>query len=162
MPTPNWPNHGLPAARAAGPLPAGAPVHTQAYAQVHERVRDRLEGRVHSARYERQLVRADGSTCDIEIFGTTMRYQGRPAVIGMMLDISERKRTEASMRRASLVYQRTREAMVVTDAHGVVLDINPAFTRVTGYEAHEILGQRLNRLSSGAATVPSTKPCGPA
>ena len=121
----------------------------QAYAQVHERVRDRLEGRVHSARYERQLVRADGSTCDIEIFGTTMRYQGRPAVIGMMLDISERKRTEASMRRASLVYQHTREAMVVTDAHGVVLDINPAFTRVTGYEAHEILGQRLNRLSSG-------------
>ena len=67
-----------------------------------------------------------------------------------MLDISERKRTEASMRRASLVYQHTREAMVVTDAHGVVvLDINPAFTRVTGYEAHEILGQRLNRLSSG-------------
>ena len=65
------------------------------------------------------------------------------------MDITERKRAEASARRAALVYQHTTEAMVVTDAQGVVQDLNPAFTAVTGYAAHEIIGRRLNVLSSG-------------
>ena len=116
---------------------------------VRVRVQDRLQGRLHSARYERTALRADGSSLEIEIFGTAMRLNGRPAVIGMMLDISQRKRAEASARRAALVYQNTTEAMVVTDAQGVVLDTNPAFTQVTGYAAHEIVGRRMNMLSSG-------------
>ncbi len=78
-----------------------------------------------------------------------MMYQGQPAIIGMLIDISARKRTEDSMRRAALVYQHTSEAMVVTDPNGVVLDINPAFATITGYRADEIIGRRLNILSSG-------------
>lgn len=119
------------------------------YEAVQASVRERLEGRAHSARYERSAQHADGHTFDIEVFGTTMQFQGQPAIIGLMLDISERRRAEASARRAALVYQHTCEGMVVTDADGVVLDINPAFTAMTGYQAHEIVGQRLNRLSSG-------------
>ena len=119
------------------------------YDEVRVRVQERLQGRVHSARYERTALRADGTRLEIEIFGAAMTLRGRPAVIGMMLDISERKRAEASARRAALVYQHTTEAMVVTDAQGVVLDTNPAFTAVTGYASHEVVGRRMNMLSSG-------------
>lgn len=119
------------------------------YAEVQARVRERLQRRVHSARYECTALRADGSRMEIEIFGTTMTLHGRPAVIGMMLDITERKHAARSARRAALVYQHTCEAMVVTDAQGVVVDVNPAFTEVTGYAAHEVVGQRMNLLSSG-------------
>jgi diguanylate cyclase (GGDEF)-like protein/PAS domain S-box-containing protein len=103
----------------------------------------------HSARHERSALRADGSKIEIEIFGSAMTFQGRPAVIGLVMDITERKRAEMSARRAALVYQHTSEAMVVTDAQGVVQDINPAFTAITGYEAADILGRRMNVLSSG-------------
>lgn len=116
---------------------------------VRARVLDRLEGRVHSTRYESIAVCADGKTFDVEIFGTSMTYQGRPAIIGMLTDISSRKRSEASMRRAALVYEHTSEAMVVTDPDGVVQDINPAFSNITGYKVNEIIGRRLNILSSG-------------
>lgn len=116
---------------------------------VRERVLARLEGRVRSSRYESIAVRADGSQFEVEVFGSAMEYQGRPAIIGMLIDISARKRSEASMRRAALVYAYTSEAMVVTDPHGVVLDINPAFSEITGYAANEIIGRRLNVLSSG-------------
>lgn len=116
---------------------------------VRERVLARLEGRVRSSRYESIAVRADGSQFEVEVFGSAMEYQGRPAIIGMLIDISARKRSEASMRRAALVYAYTSEAMVVTDPHGVVLDINPAFSEITGYATNEIIGRRLNVLSSG-------------
>lgn len=123
-----------------------SPVH---FPEIKKRVLDRLQGRSHSARYETLAQRPDGSQFEVEIFGAAMSYQGQAAIIGMMIDISARKRSEASMRRAALVYAHTSEAMVVTDPHGIVQDLNPAFTSITGYEPHEVIGRRLNMISSG-------------
>ena len=36
-----------------------------------------------------------------------------------------------------------------TDANNIIIDINPAFSRITGYERDEILGKNPNILSSG-------------
>ncbi len=116
---------------------------------VRARILDRFLGSVHTERYDQKIVGADGSHFDVEIFGSAMHYQEKPAIIGMMIDITARKNSEASMRRAALVYAHTSEAMVVTDAQGVVQDINPAFTAITGYDAQETLGRRLTILSSG-------------
>lgn len=112
-------------------------------------IAQRLSGQARSTRYESRIRRADGSRVDVEIVGTAMRLGETPATIGLLIDISARKRAEASMRRANIVYQSTRDAIVVTDADGVVQDINPAFTTITGYAASDIVGRRMNRLSSG-------------
>lgn len=119
------------------------------FPKIRQRVMDRLEGRSHSARYETLGLRSDGTEFEIEVFGSSMSYQGQPAIIGMMIDISSRKRIESSMRRAALVYAHTSEAMVVTDPQGVVQDLNPAFTEITGYSPEEVIGRRLNMISSG-------------
>ncbi|WJJ92925.1 diguanylate cyclase [Neopusillimonas aromaticivorans] len=39
--------------------------------------------------------------------------------------------------------------MVITDANGVIVTVNPSFTDITGYPLDEVVGQRLNILSSG-------------
>ncbi|ODU39939.1 MAG: diguanylate cyclase [Comamonas sp. SCN 67-35] len=117
--------------------------------QVSRSIGERLSGRTHSARYECKALRADGTPIDVEVFGSAMRLGQAPATIGMLIDIGQRKRAEASMRRANIVYQSTRDAIVVTDADGVVQDINPAFTTITGYTPADILGRRMNLLSSG-------------
>src|SRR5690606_218469 len=72
-----------------------------------------------------------------------------PAVIGIVLNVTERKKAEVSERRAALVYANTSEAVVVTDANGTILDVNPAFTAITGYELAEAAGQRMSLLASG-------------
>lgn len=59
------------------------------------------------------------------------------------------QRTEVKLRRAALVYQHINEAVVVTDPNGYAQDINPAFSVVTGYEANEIIGNRMSKLGSG-------------
>ena len=68
---------------------------------------------------------------------------------GTNTDITERKQYEDAMQLTSLVYQTSSEAMMVTDANGIILTINPAFSALTGYAPEEILGKTPRILNSG-------------
>ncbi len=69
--------------------------------------------------------------------------------ICIVQDISERRKAEEELQLAALVYRNSGEAMMVTDAENRIIAINPAFTSVTGYEEHEVLGQPPSMLASG-------------
>ena len=53
------------------------------------------------------------------------------------------------LRLASKVFESTLEAIVVTDADHFIESVNPAFTLITGYQAHEAIGQKPSILASG-------------
>lgn len=55
----------------------------------------------------------------------------------------ERKKTAESLQIASLVYQSTREAMMMTDSDNNIVAINPAFTEITGYSEQDVLGRNV-------------------
>ncbi len=116
---------------------------------VHESRRKRLMGEVAESHFERRGLRRDGSLIDVEFFGSAMLLDGHPATIGVALDVTRRKQDQASAQLAALVYTHTSEGMVITDADAHILDVNPAFTDITGYTAEEVIGKRLNLLSSG-------------
>lgn len=50
---------------------------------------------------------------------------------------------------SSKVFNHTQDRITVTDPTGVIVDVNPAFTRVTGYQKSEVIGQRSSILQSG-------------
>ncbi len=64
----------------------------------------------------------------------------------------EQSRAQEALQLASLVYQGSSEAMMITSADAQILTINPAFTRVTGYTAEEVLGQSAQILQSPRLT----------
>ena len=64
-------------------------------------------------------------------------------------DISERKRQEAELRLSSLVLNASTASIVVTDADNRIVNVNPAFTQITGYEFSEAIGRNPNMLSTG-------------
>jgi diguanylate cyclase (GGDEF)-like protein/PAS domain S-box-containing protein len=68
---------------------------------------------------------------------------------GFFMDIAERKRSEESQRLSASVFETTGEAIMVTDARGVIVMVNPAFCRITGYDAEEVLGKEQKILNSG-------------
>jgi diguanylate cyclase (GGDEF)-like protein/PAS domain S-box-containing protein len=70
------------------------------------------------------------------------------AVCGVATDISEKKRAETDLRLAAAAFN-SQEAMMVTDAKGVILRVNRAFTEITGYAADEAIGQTPRLLKSG-------------
>ncbi|MCX7155657.1 MAG: EAL domain-containing protein [Rhodocyclales bacterium] len=63
-------------------------------------------------------------------------------------NISDLKATEQSLRIAAAAFE-SQEGMVITDAAGVILRINRAFTAITGYTAEEAVGQTPRLLKSG-------------
>ncbi len=69
-------------------------------------------------------------------------------VTGVIRDISERKQAEASLRVAATAFE-SQEAMVITDASQVILKVNQAFCRVTGYSETEAIGRTPTLLKSG-------------
>ncbi len=50
---------------------------------------------------------------------------------------------------AAKVFSHTREGILITDAQGSILDVNDAFTQITGYRRDEVLGKNPRFLSSG-------------
>ena len=55
-------------------------------------------------------------------------------------DITEQKRSEEELRIAAIAFE-SQVAMMVADTQGVIVRVNRAFTRLTGYSAEEIIGQ---------------------
>ena len=74
--------------------------------------------------------------------GRVIRFQA----IGK--DITERRQAEDELRIAAVAFA-SQNGMMITDPSGVILRVNPAFTRLTGYSAAEAIGQTPALLSSG-------------
>ena len=68
--------------------------------------------------------------------------------VGFARDISERKQTEAELRIAAAAFE-AQESLMITDADNVILRVNSAFTKNTGYTAEEVVGQTPSMFKSG-------------
>jgi len=57
--------------------------------------------------------------------------------------------SEKSMRLAASIYQSNSDAILVTDENNRIVDVNPAFTRISGHELKEVLGKDPKIMKSG-------------
>ena len=64
-------------------------------------------------------------------------------------DITERKSANEKLQLAGRVFSHAREGIMVTNADGVIVDVNDAFTNITGYNREEAIGQSPSILRSG-------------
>ena len=100
--------------------------------------------------YEKEYWHRDGRRIPVRLNGVLITgSDGHRYIWSIVEDISERKRSEENMQLASLVYLNSAEAMMVTDANGVIININPAFTALTGFSSEEAIGKTPRILNSG-------------
>ncbi|NKN32570.1 EAL domain-containing protein [Marichromatium bheemlicum] len=71
------------------------------------------------------------------------------AVVETLRDLSEQQRALQALQRSASVFHHAQEGIVITDAGARILDVNAAFTRVTGYPREEALGHTPALLKSG-------------
>lgn len=69
--------------------------------------------------------------------------------IGTIIDITQRRADEESLRQAAAVFESTQEGVLVTDTRQRIVHVNPAFSRITGFALDEVLGQNPSRFKSG-------------
>ncbi len=60
----------------------------------------------------------------------------------------ELAKSTAELEQAASVFQHANEGIMITDPEGSILNVNAAFTRITGYRREEALGQNLHLLKS--------------
>ena len=70
-------------------------------------------------------------------------------VLGIAHDITKRKQVETSLKLAASVFTHAKEGIMITDADGMIVDVNTTFTDITGYQRKEILGQNPRIFKSG-------------
>ncbi len=74
-------------------------------------------------------------------------YGQRPFFIAIS-DISHLKVMEADLLLASKVFDKSNEAIMVTDANFTIIKINNAFTKITGFTEKDVIGQHSRILHS--------------
>ncbi len=77
---------------------------------------------------------------------------GDGSVGGIVLfaeDVTQRKAADDRLRLGASVFTGAREGITITDRTGKILEVNDAFTRITGYSRKEVLGLNPRVLQSG-------------
>jgi diguanylate cyclase (GGDEF)-like protein/PAS domain S-box-containing protein len=101
---------------------------------------------------EHRMLRPDGSMVWVLDRGQVVERapDGTPLrMAGSIADITERKQAEARLALAASVFSHAREGITITDAQARIIEVNQAFTRITGYEREEVLGRNPSFLQSG-------------
>ena len=95
-------------------------------------------------------LRADGQKIPIELRLVPMwddsgRFEG---LLGVGRDISLQRRAEKDLRMAATVFEHSTAAILVTDPAGYIVQVNNAFSRVSGYSSKQILDQLPSMLTA--------------
>ncbi|ROH88309.1 EAL domain-containing protein [Pseudomethylobacillus aquaticus] len=100
---------------------------------------------------ELRLQHRDGHYVPVMMRGFIVRDpEGTPTrITGANTDLTARKAGEESMRMTTVVFENTREGILVTDADQRIVKINRAFSEISGYSAEEAIGLKPSLVSSG-------------
>nr|MDA8132530.1 PAS domain S-box protein [Elusimicrobiota bacterium] len=72
---------------------------------VRENLRRRIDGEIASLSYAFRGRKKSGEILHVEVFGTRIEYLGRPAVLGTLLDLTERRREQEALRESEELYR---------------------------------------------------------
>ncbi|WP_434684357.1 PAS domain S-box protein [Pseudanabaena minima] len=107
-----------------------------------------LQGKTYT-RVEMTRQRKDGSAIDIVFSAAPLPDNNGQinGIVAVIADITEQKRQAAQVRLLQSVVVNTNDAIIVTEAEPTeglghrIIYVNEAFTSITGYHPHEVLGQ---------------------
>ena len=109
---------------------------------VRENIRRRLAGESESMHYFFRGLKKGGGVIDVEVYGTKTTYLGRPAIIGTLLDVTERRRAEEALEESSIMFKGLAEGALVgiyLVQDGRFAYVNPQFCRMIGYSVEELM-----------------------
>ena len=112
---------------------------------------DELFRRSGSQVYEAKVMQADGACRDVVFHKAAYGDPGEAGagLIGVMLDITERKKMEIRLQQAATVFDSSAEGITITAPDGTIIAVNRAFTEITGYSEAEVIGRNPRILQSG-------------
>jgi PAS domain S-box-containing protein len=123
-------------------------IHPDDRAMIVENHTKRLRGDTVSSRYQFRLLTSDGSTKWVEMGAVMIDWEGRPASLNFLTDITKRKQAEEVLKSSESRYRRffeaVRDGILILDAEtGTILDVNPFLIELLGFSHEQFLGKKL-------------------
>ena len=88
-------------------------------------------------------VRKDGTFFPVEVHGTTFDYKGKPHVLAVVRNITEQVQAEEQLREKEKqyrsIFEATTNALLISDLHGFIVEVNPAACEMYGYAYDELV-----------------------
>ncbi len=117
-------------------------VHPDDLEMVEEYARRRQAGEPSPSKYELRLLRKDGSVLPVEISSTKIVFEGRPASLGFIRDISIQKqfieKLQYEKHRFSALTENAPFGMALIARDGKFVYLNPKFKEIFGYDLTDI------------------------
>jgi PAS domain S-box-containing protein len=116
-------------------------IHPEDRETVMLEYRDRLSGERPAAIYSIRIVTKDGSEKNVLVSSALIDWDGRPATLAMLTDITELKDTENKLLKSEEHFRKMMEqsplAMAIFSPDGQFTDVNPAWYRQWGLNREE-------------------------
>ena len=107
-------------------------------------------GRGSSELFDLRVKARDGAWLDGEFSGVQVVENGVVVgVLGTVRDVTQRRLETEERKRLAAAVEQAAEMIMITDVAWTIEYVNPAFERITGYTAAEVLGKTPNILKSG-------------
>jgi PAS domain S-box-containing protein len=127
-------------------------VHPDDLSLVRDKIRRRLSGELEAAHYTFRGLHRDGSVIYCESFGRAVEYQGRPAIVGTLLDITERKQMEATLQETQELLNSVLDhapcAIYATDTDGQYRLVNQVWEKTTRKRREDVIGRKIEEVFS--------------
>jgi len=100
--------------------------------------------------YEYGIITREGFRIDAIITTKLINFEGERAIMGIVTDISDLKRSEEKLRDSEERYRNLLElapiGIVTVDLKGKILSVNSAFHEISGYPPEEIEGKHFTKV----------------
>jgi len=128
----------------AAQIPLIAPEHRE---DLLRRYQALLSGDTESEHHEFCGVHKDGRIILLENFATRLQFEGRPAIIGSLMDVTDRKRADEALRnseeRLKVIFDYAPDAFFLASVDGVLIDANRAAEKLSGIPKEELIGKSI-------------------
>ncbi len=101
--------------------------------------------------YETVGVRRDGSEFPVLLQGARIVLPDGPALLVYVTELTERKKVEAERDRLAAAVEQVADTVLVMDAAGRIVYMNPALERISGQQLGEVTGKPATILTGGLA-----------
>ncbi len=122
---------------------------TMDHQRYNESFRRQVQEGVINDQGDSYLIHANGRRVPVIITGSVFQSGGRRLVQRNFHDISDRKKEAQHRRLLATAIEQADETIIITNAEGTIVYVNPAFEWTSGYSREEVIGENARILKSG-------------
>jgi PAS domain S-box-containing protein len=126
-------------------------IHPDDKLKVAENYRKRLNGEFVPNKYEFRIINKENNIYWVEINSSFIKWNGKPATLNFLTDITERKLTENVLKESEekfhLAFSNANTGMCLVDLNGNLLQVNDKMTEIFGYSRSELERMTVNDIA---------------